>query len=75
MSELLRVQLTPEECLARAQELAQRIRDRELLAEEHKDKRDEMKAEAHELDKTIKRLAAAVLTGSEDRSAQIGLFP
>ncbi len=75
MSELARVALTTEEVIARAKELAQRVRDREQLEEAHKDQREEMKAEARELDKAIKRLAAAIRTESEDRSGQIGLFP
>jgi hypothetical protein len=75
MSEFTRVKLTPEETIARAQELAQRIRDRELLEEEHKEQREDMKAEAKQLDKAIKRLAAAVRTGSEDQERQVGLFP
>jgi hypothetical protein len=72
---LLRVVLSDEEVLARAQELAQRLRDRDLLLEEHAEQRTKMKAELLELEKQIKRLADAVRLRSEDRTKQIGLFP
>jgi uncharacterized coiled-coil DUF342 family protein len=72
---MTRVTLTPEEVVARAKELAQRLRDRELLLDEHKEQRTEQKRELAEIDKQIKRLSDAVRVGSEDRSEQIGLFP
>jgi ERF superfamily len=74
-SELMRVPLTPEEMLARGQELAALVRDLELLDIQHKEQRESAAEERKELLADIKRLAQAVRTGSEDREAQIGLFP
>jgi hypothetical protein len=75
MSDLTRVQLTDDEIVYRARKLAQRLHDRELLVDEHKEAKETEKAALKALDREIKFLADAVRTGVEDREKQIGMFP
>src|SRR5262245_31348937 len=75
MSNLLRVQLTPDELLERARRIAECWHQVAALDEQIKAEREHTTAERKSLLREIGRLADAIRTGAEDRTAQVGLWP
>jgi len=75
MSNLLRVQLTPDEILERARRIADCWHQVAALDEQIKAEREHTTAERKSLLREIGRLADAIRTGAEDRTAQVGLWP
>jgi hypothetical protein len=69
-----RVRLEPEEVAERARQLANAVRELQLLEEDQADQRQAMAREKKAVQRRVSDLAEVVRTGIEDRPAQDQLF-